>query len=829
MGSWITRVFSALGLVILALGVTGCPPEPPLGGTEIPNAYPNTYISGEHPSLLESGFIVHFYWYGSDPDGQVAGFQWKLSHNGTDGISVHDTLTCDPATGAILNPWRFTAGSDTTLIVSADLAGYPEDAGLSAPDQRSWQTHTFFVRAVDAAGAVDDTPAFVSFTATTICPRVAVDRPERLRAYRDAQAAPPTLVLGYTGGDSDFDYGAPTKVRFLLKTAWHLDHYIRTRYEFDHLVDDLVVFSDSLWSGWRPYPLDPDKRFVTYEQLPAEDTEGRQITYLFAIQAQDTAGAVSVDRIYARNVQNVFISRGMTPQLTMRESHLGQRSATGQNSSTRIDITSGQVLQFTWVATADDYAGHVTSYRFGWDLADPDDESDPNWAVQPGNTPQHRQTPSVSFSSGSHSLTIQAWDDSNQLTRFVWLLEVVPVPEPAVQSPLLLVDNVNDQMSNAWTAADGVVPLDNDLYRDNFWLGTLDGPGGVQGFNPGQDILDTETSSLRYRDVVSYRTLLWTSRYSTGSFVWRTFKPLEDGSSRFIWLTSYQESVGNVFLVGSRLLNEFLEEKRWMIPWIFTTSEETYQSTDFGSFDIGFGQEVLPDGTRQLRGPQRYPFRGLGVTVLDHTSPKYPIYALPQYSQQQRRSSACVGVKALVLDPTFRSRYMPEGLAVPDTIYTDRVIDWRDEDPDYRNRLQPWVWGNDEFYDGNISPRTTAWQPAVCDEEPCLETMFRAYPRYDWVSDLQQAAGKTDWPRSLFPGPNDLQSICGHAAISPISGRTLVEGQSLAFISHRLEENKPNRRGDVVWGFDPYRFAHEPVRQAIHWVLGEYFGLTMRP
>jgi hypothetical protein len=471
----------------------------------------------------------------------------------------------------------------------------------------------------------------------------------------------------------------------------------------------------------------------------------------------------------------------------------------------------------------------VTSYRYGWDLADPNDESDPNWAVQPGNTPQHRQTPSVSFSSGSHSLTIQAWDDSNQLTRFIWLLEVVPVPEPAAQSPLLLVDDVRDQTSNAWTAADGVVPLDNDLYRDSFWLGTLEGSGGVLGFNAGQDILDTETRSLGYRDVVNYRTLLWTSRYATSNFIWTTFKPLPDGSSRFIWLASYQETVGNVFLVGSRLLNEFLEEKRWMIPWIFTATEETYDSVDFGTFDIGFGQEDLPDGTHLLLGLQRYPYRSLGVTVLDHTSPKYPLYAIPQYSQQQRRSSACAGVKALVLDPAFRSRYLPEGGAIPDTIYTDPAIDWRDVDPAYRNRLRPWVWGDDEFYDGNISLRTTPWQPAICDDEPCVEPMFRAYPRYDWVTDLQLAAGNTDWPHSHFPGPYDLLNVCGYAAISPFDGRTLVEGQSLAFISHRLEENKPNRLGDVVWGFDPYRFHHEPIQQAIHWVLGDYFGLTMRP
>jgi hypothetical protein len=44
-----------------------------------------------------------------------------------------------------------------------------------------------------------------------------------------------------------------------------------------------------------------------------------------------------------------------------------------------------------------------------------------------------------------------------------------------------------------------------------------------------------------------------------------------------------------------------------------------------------------------------------------------------------------------------------------------------------------------------------------------------------------------------------------------------------------LEADKPNQRGDVVWGFDPYRFNNDHMRAAVRWVLGEYFGLTMLP
>ncbi len=823
----ITALALLPGLFLALLG--GCT-STDLGGSEIPNALPDTRMTGQPPSLLESGFIVHFYWSGSDPDGKVKGYQWKLSDNGTDGISVHDTLTSDPATGEILNPWHFTAATDSSFLVSADIAGFPGDNNLNIRDQRSFESHTLFIRAVDEEGGVDSTPAFMSFTATTLLPTIRVDRPARILGQADAQAVPYTITFGYSGGDPDFDLGVPTKVRFLFKTAWYHDHYVRTAYEFNTLVDQLISFGDSSWSPWGPYLPMPEQRLKSFEGTPLDEA-GRQILYLFAIQAQDTAGAVSVDRTYGRQVQNVFVSRGITPYLVMEETYLGRKAATGVNSSATIDIASGQVLEFSWVASADDYAGVIETYRWGWDVQDPTDADDPNWAVQPGNTTQHRKSPKLSWPSGTHTLTIQVTDNSNQLTRFVWILEVVPVPDYSVQSPLMLVDDVADQQSQAWPAAGGGRYLDNDRYRDDFWLETLTGPGGVSAFDSRQDVYDLETSSIRYRDIVNYRSVLWSTRYNTSNFIWQTFKPQNDGTNRFIWLASYQETVGNLFLVGARALNEFIEEADWMIPWVFESRDVT---ATFGSqtYRVGFGERTLPDGTTVLIGKERYPYRAMGISVLDQTTPKSAVYGAVGLGSvgNSARSSACVGIKGLVMDPAFKSRYLPEGGVFPDTIYTDPGIDWKDLRAGYADSLQPWVWGNDEFYNNTgVSGRTTPWTEQICEDEPCVEPMFRIYSRFDWNDDRHLAVGDSLWPSTIFETNDALLTACGRRSLDLLTGRTKMTGAVCAFFSHKTEANKPNGKSDVMWGFDPYRFDRSDIQDAIHWVLGEHFGLTMVP
>ena len=49
----------------------------------------------------------------------------------------------------------------------------------------------------------------------------------------------------------------------------------------------------------------------------------------------------------------------------------------------------------------------------------------------------------------------------------------------------------------------------------------------------------------------------------------------------------------------------------------------------------------------------------------------------------------------------------------------------------------------------------------------------------------------------------------------------------MGFLTTKSIEGKPLARADVVWGFDPHRFDHARMGDAIRWVLGDHFDLEL--
>ncbi len=862
----VKRAIEALAaiLAMTALAVfAGCSSDTSLGGAKVPNALPDTRISAQPPSLRDANFVIHFFWSGSDPDGKLRGYQWKISDNGTDGISLRDTLTIDPATGDTLHAWHFTTATDSTFIVKADLPGLPDDTHLPPRDQRSYQTHTLFVRAIDDQGGVDPTPAMISFTSTTLAPTIIVDRPQSLKAYTAARFAPPTMTFGWSGSDPDFELGVPTKVRYLWKKALLKDgSYIDTQYRFLQNLEQICSFSDSAWSDWMPYKPKAEDRTVTFRNQPQKDAQGRTIGYLFAIQAQDTAGAVSPDRSYAVNVHNVTVSYNMTPKLTVRESYLGSVEDVGVNLAKPYDIAQNQPLNFSWVASSEEYAGTVTSYRYGWDVQDPSNENDPGWALQAGSSLQHLKSPTRSFSSGTHTLTVQAWDDSGQLTRITIILNVVPVPDPGDQLPVLVVDDLFDSVSNGWLGLDGRY-YDTDLARDAFWDDTLTGTGGVVGYLPSRDSVGLENYfGFGYRDVVRYRSLIWEAKMvrDTRSYTWTNFDP-RDGD-KFIWLGTYQQQVGHVLLCGQQALYSFLGDygmletpqsrADWMTPIILDTSE-TYYTYLGKRYALGSGTRQMPDGTMDRLGLDRYPYNIWGVDALDSPSNALMIYpGLPGQGQNARKSN-CAGLMALVLDPSFKAAHLDAG-AIDDTINTWRNLLKLDDVPPlphFPNLRKPFSWQLDEFYDHN--PTGTRSTPiniqTLPGGGPAYEPMFRFMTRYEWIRNIHVQRGDTQWPlHTISPDTvnfpynydkfniDDLRNTCSSGQTGPgylfsldQNGipRTRIDGAPVGLLSHKTEATKPTPGGDVIWGFDPSRFDPPKIKKAIRWVLGEEFRLRM--
>ncbi len=819
-------------VVVVLLGwFAGCGPESELGGAALPNRAPDTRITASPPDPSETSCTVSFAWFGNDPDGFVKGFEWRLSDNGDDGISVQDTVTVDPVSGALLHPWHYTTGPETTLVVSAPLDSFPGDPpGIV----RSYQTHTFFVRSMDDAGATDPSPASISFTTTTLIPTAVVELP--IASAAEPSAVAKTVGFRYDGVDADFETGRPTRVRFLFKPAVFPDgRQATSRADIVRDIDFFASFSDSSWSDWRPFAADPARRTVSFPGFPAQDPNGRRLYYLFFIQTQDTTGAVSINRRYGQNLRHFFISES-APSVSLNETYLGTRQGAGEDLLVDFDIAVGQELNFSWSASAEAYVGEIRSYRYGWDVTDPHDPFDPHWAIAPGLTSRHRMAPSRAFTSGVHTLTVEVRDNADQVARITARLNVVPVPDLVDRHSVVIVDDVYDRTSNAWPAIDGR-PLDNDRYRDAFWRAALGGAGGVFDFIPGRDEFDAEVSDPSLRDIVNYRCVIWTTRWSTwpASYVARGFRTNSFDTERYNWLFNYQDTIGNVFLCASRGMDAFLKSTtQYATPIIFETTEGDAHGYS-GDLRVGFGQRTAIDGTTFFAGPTRYPYTAWGIATLDFMSPtnNYVIYGSdPEVSVRTGRQSSCASTKGLIIDPDFAARYMPSGVAFAETTLASTQIEWRDLSPSYYDNLNVnYAWGNTEFYDQVITHRNTAWHAQVCPGAPgdrCVEPMFRSLARFDWIRAQHRRVDPDDtWPDGYYTVP--IASLCGPYALNYDGTSAATSGLTVGFVSHRLEARKPTGVGDVMWGFDPYRFDSGEIIKAVQWVLGEHFNLPMRP
>lgn len=828
----------ALVLSVLAASVlvTGCSTNTDVSGVRIPNGRPDTRITGQPPTLLEASFAVDLNWTGSDPDGRIVGYEWKISNNGTDGISPRDTLTYDPLTGAHLNPWRFTAGNDTTFLVLADQADFPRD---EHGDPRSYRTHSVFIRAVDDKGDVDPTPAFISFTATTIVPTCRVDYPSL--SNQNSMRVPTTVNVGWVGSDEDFELKVPTQVRFLWKSAQYdtLANgdplYIRTPFEYNAHVDEILDLEDPDWVAWRAYaPLEAD-RVAKFDRQP----NGQY--FLFALQVRDTAGAVSVGRGYQVEVANFRITEGgFAPDVTISEPFLGSPLA----SEFSAQIAGGQPLNISWTATAESYNGEIASYRHGWDLVDVNDPSDPGWAVPPGLSPQNLFAAERSFQDGLHTFTLLVTDDSGQVAKKTWTLTVIPFISRANQLELLLIDQIFDQASLTRNWLDqGRNPRNSEVYRNAYWRFLAAGSGGVSGMNWERDFKD-HTNSVSYSDVVRYKTVLCFAQYNDANqLMFAQFRP-RAGVDQFVWLSPYQERGGNLFLVGGTSMESFIgppPSSSWMVPMIFDSRQPIYV-VGGDTYWTGFGTIELPDGERVLRGPRLYPYATAGIAALDWTSTNTKkIYARTPWVANDRKAD-CVGLKAVVLDTMFQRNHSIGPGVIADTMFTNQIIDWHDvvdlraDTLQLANPAYSYTFNNDEFYDVNVSSRLENVQFQECNvpEAPgglCVEPMYRGISRFDWLREVRHSRGETDWPGSRY-SDFDLDQACGPKALTGYNGvgrsSSIINGKTYGFFSYKMIADKPVRRADVYWGFDPYRFDEEDSRKAIRWVL-QYFGLTINP
>lgn len=663
-------------------------------------------------------------------------------------------------------------------------------------------------------------------------------------AFEATLIAPDGTIM--VQGDSGSESESIAAYRTILKPALGADGtYINTAYAFDQNMPGLLAFDDPQWSAWQPAPSGDGQFAIALPGLAATEPDPnnpgqeRTIYYVCAFQVMNSAGAVSIARQYNQDAINFRVSSGMAPVMFVRHPLLGDVAGAGSLQFNH-DLMAGIDGEFRWSADAASYGGQVESYRWGWDVLDADDPADPGWDGPAGLDDASMRSGEIPFASGVHTLTVVARDDVGGVTKVIFVLNFVPMPDPSMQLPVLLVDDVKDRFSNAWPGEDGT-PLDRDQYRDDFWLSVLDGAGGVAGFSAARDVIDTEDQNLELRDIVDYRSVVWTGKWvsAPNGVIAGQFRPESMGEQlgdrmQYVWLAAYQENGGNLLLAGSRAANAFLPENPYVMPVVFDSAEGDaagwgYAGDLYTPARVGFGNDAYGDPVY----PNLYPYRNLGIAALDLTSPSAAYYKVDGQLIRNIRKKPCAATKGLALDDAFVQADMGGMAAFADTIWTESAIDWNDDAMPASGEVLAYnyLWGDDEFYDADISERGLPIDAQDCEGEACVQPLLRMVSRFDWIQQERQAADPSDtWPIGYYgPGEEALADYCGQDGLSADRMDARTDGQVTAFVSRKFVDAKPGGKGDVVMGFDPYRFDHQSMKDALRWVLGDHFGLGMNP
>ncbi len=170
------------------------------------------------------------------------------------------------------------------------------------------------------------------------------------------------------------------------------------------------------WSRWAPYASGPSALGTGAIALESGKV------YLFAVQAKNRFGMVTTHfsgRTNARRLVFIFQSG---PTLTVTEQHFGNMQFPGTDSTIVVPaIPPGTALNFTWQADASSYGGEITAYRYGWDVEDVNDPND--WSVLPS---PFNFSASMTFYSGTHTLFVEAGDNSGAMT--IGRIEISVIP-----------------------------------------------------------------------------------------------------------------------------------------------------------------------------------------------------------------------------------------------------------------------------------------------------------------------------------------------------------------------------------------------------------------
>lgn len=222
---WSRGLPAGVALTTLAVAVLGLLGSCSKKLTSVIDLPPETVLFIQGP-VDAVNHVVHFYWFGSDPDGQVVGFQWRF---------LSPRAPAD-------TQWAFTTNTDSVFtIITADSNHV---GGFVSP--------TFEVRAIDNApdpahqnpyGQPDPTPASEVFKFNNQPPTLALSFPP---GQRDTTFY--SVTLNWNAQDID---GDPTKMWFRVWLNGNAAHPDTTRVSAFTVPTAKFVQGDSAGSGLR--------------------------------------------------------------------------------------------------------------------------------------------------------------------------------------------------------------------------------------------------------------------------------------------------------------------------------------------------------------------------------------------------------------------------------------------------------------------------------------------------------------------------------------------------------------------------------------------------
>jgi len=492
-----------IAVILLSFILVGCS-EDLFVGEKRRNKKPEVWLSSGPIEGDTVSYLIHFYWGGWDPDGEIAYYEFAIVDGHPFGFDPEDTMGLDK--------WHKTQKHDSIFVMSADV--FSKDTTIVVgSDAREYsiydKSHTFFIRAVDDKGLRSDTE-YSSFTAWTFAPTAEITYPKGARTLNRI------ITIKWKGSDpidSPNNSKEPDSVRYLLTVVPDTFPSPRDYYLVQDLNKNPMKY-EHLWQDWVYYraPEDSGRSVILGKNKPL--VLGRN--YLFAVQAKDDAGAVTSifklikSQMDRGNVLSFSVGVQMGPLITLKEKFLGTHRFIAENTPpVKFDLPPGVSLSFSWTADASSYAGEVVAYSYGWDV---DEINNPDsWEVY--RDPFARTAPEKTFYSGVHRFYVEAVDNAN--TRSIGIVEINIIPFTMTRN-LLFID---DYYSTDFVQRDWAIPTETQ--HDQFWMGLC---SKAEGFDPEQDVYDSKDYNYNPPDIKvisKYKNIIWVYNSSRYDAAWQ--------------------------------------------------------------------------------------------------------------------------------------------------------------------------------------------------------------------------------------------------------------------------------------------------------------------